>query len=169
MDMHTVSDMLADIAANVQLYVVPYAAFFAGIYIRRRYFAEPDTPPLKALLALGVIVCFVVVTPIIQAARMTLIEFGLPYLATIGLIMEQGMVPHENTLSRLQRALPGGRSSKTPEGSELPIVLKMEDRAATEMAEPTDGHAGIPRRSGEPHGTEAARQQPVVTARTEDA
>ena len=119
MQLETFSDLLTAIAANVQLYIVPYGAFFAGIYIRRRYFADAETPPLSALLALGVMVCFVVVTPIIEAARMTLIEFGLPYLATIGLIMEQGMMPHETTLSKMRSVAPGKRRPDPPEETGL--------------------------------------------------
>jgi hypothetical protein len=99
---------LTAIAQNVQLYVVPYAAYFLGIYIRRRYFPEPDAPSRRAIIALGVVVCLVFITPILEAARLKLLEFGFPYLATIGMVMEQGMVAHETAVSRLQKALPGG-------------------------------------------------------------
>ena len=108
MDYDANGHLLAAIAANVQLYVVPYAAYFAGIYIRRRCFAEPNPPSLKVLVGLGVLVCLVIVTPFLQAARMTLIEFGFPYLATIGTVMEQGLVAHETAVTRLQKVLQFG-------------------------------------------------------------
>jgi hypothetical protein len=126
MDMNRVEDVLTLIFLNVQLYVVPYAAFFAGIYVRGRYMAEKDTPSLKVLLVLGISVCLTIVTPIIDVYRERLMEFGLPYFATLGLIMEQGMVPHESPMSRLQKLLRRGERSApaddepdTPDGPSL--------------------------------------------------
>lgn len=96
----------------LRLYLLPYAAYFLGIWIRNVWLPEPSSPPLKVLLMLGVPVALTIVTPILVAAQGSLVSLGYAYLLTVGIIIEQGMLVHETAISRLAEA--GNRRPPPP-------------------------------------------------------
>jgi len=84
--------------------LIPYAAYFLGVFIRR-YGLPGDNTPLRCLLLLAIPLNLTIVTPILLASY-SIIHAGAiySYLVIIGIIMEQGMVVHEMMAKRLSEA-----------------------------------------------------------------
>ncbi len=102
----TVNDypsIMDDLLFILKLYIIPYGSYFFGIYIRKRYMPEKDSPTLKVLMVIGIPVCLLIVTPILIAAKESLVTVNYAYLLTIGIIIEHGMVVHETAITRLSQ------------------------------------------------------------------
>lgn len=92
----------ANILITVKLFIIPYGAYFFGIYIRNKYMPEKDSPNLRTLMILGVPVCLIIVSPILIAAKESLATITYAYFLTVGIIMEHGMVVHETAIARIK-------------------------------------------------------------------
>ena len=83
------------------VWVVPWLAYYLGIFIRKRVFPGPNSPSLVDQFLLGIPICLLVVSPLVYII-ITLKDAilsstdGVPaYLFIIGAIMTEGMVLHE--------------------------------------------------------------------------
>lgn len=101
----------------IMVWLVPYAAYFVGIAIRRYVFPVPNGLDLGRLLALGIPVCLIIVSPIISGIRDSFSVNFPTYLFTVGIIMEHGLLVHETAINRLRRVL--GSAPITTNGSRL--------------------------------------------------
>ena len=84
-----------------------FGAYYAGIIIRKVALPGKDSPTLGKQLLLGLPVSLVVVTPllyILNAALHGSVSNQISALATLGIIMEHGMILNE-TLSKHLQAL----------------------------------------------------------------
>ena len=89
----------------VAVWVVPYLAYFLGIYIRKRVFPGNNSPDLYDQLLLGIPVCLVVVSPMISALQKSFGSHVPTYLFTVGIIMEHGMILHETASKHIKQRL----------------------------------------------------------------
>ena len=87
------------------VWVVPYLAYFLGIYIRKRVFPGDGSPDLYEQLLLGIPVCLVVVSPMISALQKSFGSHAPTYLFTVGIIMEHGMILHETASKHIKQRL----------------------------------------------------------------
>lgn len=79
---------------NVLLGVIPFIAYFCGIFIRKIAMPPKRRISLTKQCLLGVPVSLVIVSPFLPILSAT--ESNLPgYLLTIGIIMEHGMLVNE--------------------------------------------------------------------------
>ena len=86
---------------NVLLLVLPFGAYYIGIFIRRYALPGSSASSLAGQCLLGIPVSLVVVSPLLVAVIPNI--SNVPgYLLTLGLIMEQGMVVNETVLSHLK-------------------------------------------------------------------
>ena len=90
---------------NLLVWVVPYLAYFLGIYIRKRVFPGNNSPALYEQLLLGIPVCLVVVSPMISALQSSFGSHLPTYLFTVGIIMEHGMILHETASKHVKQRL----------------------------------------------------------------
>ena len=93
------------ILQNFLVWVVPYLAYFLGIYIRKRVFPGDNSPALYEQLLLGIPVCLVVVSPMIFALQKSFDSHPPTYLFTVGIIMEHGMILHETASKHVKQRL----------------------------------------------------------------
>ena len=95
---------------NAAVIVLPFAAYFAGIFIRRFAMPVASGPSLMCQCLLGIPVSLAVVSPFVPILSASLTAPG--YLVTLGVIMEHGMLVHETAVARLQKLL--STLGKTP-------------------------------------------------------
>lgn len=88
----------------LMVWFVPYLAYFFGIAIRKYALPIPNGLSIGKLLALGIPVCLIIVSPIIGAIRESFYVNLATYLFTVGIIMEHGFLVHETAVNRLKRA-----------------------------------------------------------------
>ena len=83
---------------------IPFLAYFVGIFIRYKVFAATDSPPLLDQMLLGIPLSLTTVTVFLGSAQP---DFTNPvsYLATLGLIMQQGLIMQEAATKRLKRLM----------------------------------------------------------------
>lgn len=86
------------LAINLLRIGVPFAAFFLGIVIRKAALPGKDSPSLGRQCLLGVPVSLVIVSPLLNIFSDNLNQMA-PYLATVGLVIEHGMLVME-TITR---------------------------------------------------------------------
>jgi hypothetical protein len=91
------------LAINLLRIGVPFAAFFLGIVIRKIALPGKGSPSLGCQCLLGVPVSLVMVSPLLKVFSDNLNQMA-PYLATVGLVIEQGMMLMETITKRM---LPG--------------------------------------------------------------
>lgn len=106
--MSTVADTptgLEILVVAIQVYIVPFAAYMIGIYVRNRFLPEAASPSLKSLIILGLPIYLVAVCPMLMAAEHNLVNLGYGYLLTIGIVMEHGMIVHETAIARINQLL----------------------------------------------------------------
>lgn len=92
-------------AVAIQVYIVPFAAYMVGIYVRNLVLPEAASPSLKSLVILGIPIYLVAVCPMLMAAENNLVNLGYGYLLTIGIVMEHGMIVHETAIARINQLL----------------------------------------------------------------
>jgi hypothetical protein len=92
-------------AVAIQVYIVPFAAYMVGIFVRNRFLPESASPSLKSLMILGLPIYLVAVCPMLMAAEHNLVNLGYGYLLTIGIVMEHGMIVHETAIARINQLL----------------------------------------------------------------
>jgi hypothetical protein len=102
-------DMYVDIqvdgnalAINLLQVGVPFAAFFLGIVIRKFALPGKNSPSLACQFLLGVPVSLVIVSPLLNIFSQHQMA---PYLATVGLVIEHGMLVME-TVTKWFKDLP---------------------------------------------------------------
>ena len=89
---------------NAAAVLVPFGAYYLGIFIRRFALPGSSGPSLMGQFLLGIPVSLVVVSPFVPILGAT--NLPIPgYLVTLGVIMEHGMLVHETAVSRLQKLL----------------------------------------------------------------
>ena len=102
------------VGQNLLVWVVPWLAYYLGIFIRKRVFPGQDSPPLLDQFLLGIPICLVVVSPLLAVLEGAILSSsdGVPaYLFTIGVIMEHGMVLHETASRRIKMRIHETRGS----------------------------------------------------------
>ena len=85
--------------------LLAFGAYYVGIIIRKIALPGKDSPTLGKQLLLGLPVSLVVVTPlliILNAAVHGSVSNQISALATLGIIMEHGMVLNETLSKHLQ-------------------------------------------------------------------
>lgn len=87
------------------VWFVPFLAYFLGIFIRKTAFPGDGSPPLYHQMLLGVPVSLIVVSVLIVALQKSIGTHVPTYLFTIGIIMEHGMLVHEEVTSHLKKRL----------------------------------------------------------------
>jgi hypothetical protein len=92
-------------ALVIQVFVVPFAAYMVGIFVRNRFMPESASPSLKSLMILGLPIYLVAVCPMLMAAERSLANLDYGYLLTIGIVMEHGMIVHETAIARINQLL----------------------------------------------------------------
>lgn len=83
------------------VWVVPFAAYFLGIFIRKYVFPGASDLSLSSLFLLGIPVCLIIVSPLIATLQEAFRNSPASYLFTIGIIIEHGMIVHETAAKRL--------------------------------------------------------------------
>jgi len=83
------------------LILLPFAAYYLGIVIRRYAFPDDFTSTLGRQFLVGVPMSIGVVVPLCTTVIPN-ISSVLGYIAMIGLVIEQGMVLNETVSSRLK-------------------------------------------------------------------
>lgn len=95
--------------ANVFLGVVPFVAYYCGIFIRKIAMPAKKRTSLAHQCLLGIPVSLVIVSPFLPILNATV--SSVPgYLLTIGIIMEHGMLVNETAtrhISDLLKPSPG--------------------------------------------------------------
>lgn len=94
-----------NVGQGLAVWVVPWLAYYLGIFIRKRVFPGPDSPSLVDQFLLGIPICLVVVSPLLHVLKDAILSStdGVPaYLFMIGVIMEHGMVLHETATKRIK-------------------------------------------------------------------
>lgn len=92
------------------VWILPFAAYFLGILIRKIVFPNTSDLSLVHLFLLGIPVCLIIVSPLIYSLQAAFKDNLPSYLFTIGVIIEHGMVVHETAAKRLKEQL----SNKQP-------------------------------------------------------
>lgn len=88
---------------NLAMWVIPYFAYFLGIYIRKKVLSGADSPALKHQFLLGIPVCLVIVTPFLALLRSAMGSDTTVYLFNIGIIIEHGMLVQETANNQLDK------------------------------------------------------------------
>ena len=91
----------------IAVWVVPFIAYFLGVYIRKKSFPSKNSPPLMSQFLLAIPVCLVVVSPLIAALKTSFGAHVPTYLFTLGIIIEHGMILHETATKHLNERLAG--------------------------------------------------------------
>ena len=102
------------VGQNLLVWVVPWIAYYLGIFIRKRVFPGKDSPSLVDQFLLGIPICLIVVSPLLLVLKGAILSSidGVPaYLFMIGVIMEHGMVLHETATKRIKMRVDEVRGS----------------------------------------------------------
>lgn len=83
---------------------IPFLAYFVGILIRCKVFSSKDAPPMSHQMLLGIPFSLTTVTIFLGGVQPDFTNH-LSYLATIGFIMQQGLVMHEAASKRLKQVM----------------------------------------------------------------
>jgi CDP-diglyceride synthetase len=83
-------------------WVLPYFAYFVGIYIRKTAMPGKDSPLLRHQLLLGIPIALIGVSPLITLLHQTMTSHVPTYLFTLGVIVEHGMLVQETASKHLQ-------------------------------------------------------------------
>jgi hypothetical protein len=83
---------------------VPFAVYFAGIFVRKMVFPGPNSPSLWRQMLLGVPVSLVIVGPLLKVFGEA-IHDASAYFFTLGIIMEHGMLVTETAMKHLQNLI----------------------------------------------------------------
>lgn len=83
----------------VAVWVLPYIAYFTGMYIRKKVLPGPKSPSLSHQVLLGIPVSLIVVSPLLTSLRHVISTDLSAYLINMGIIVEHGMLLQE-TLTR---------------------------------------------------------------------
>ncbi len=97
---------------NLAIWVVPYAAYFVGIWIRKAALPGVNSPPLTHQLLLGVPVGLVVVSPFVAVLRVAMSADVTAYLFNIGIVIEHGMLLQETATLHLKKLVGKGMSNR---------------------------------------------------------
>ena len=87
------------------VWIVPFLAYFLGVFIRKKSFPSANSPPLFNQFLLAIPVCLVVVSPLIAALQKSFGAHVPTYLFTLGIIIEHGMILHETAAKHLEERL----------------------------------------------------------------
>ena len=85
------------------VWMLPFIAYYLGIYIRKMAFPSAGSPPLTVQFLLAIPVCLIVVSPLIITLQKSLGSHIPTFLFTIGIIIEHGMIMHETAVKHLER------------------------------------------------------------------
>lgn len=100
-------DIYTTILVNLLQVGVPFAAFFAGIVIRKRALPGKNSLPLGRQCLLGIPVSLVVISPVLGIFHDVLRDMQA-YLASVGIIIEHGMLVTETVTYHMHRILGSG-------------------------------------------------------------
>jgi len=100
---------------------VPFAAYFAGILIRKIALPGENSPSLRSQCLLGVPVSLVIVSPVLTIFHES-VHNASAYLLTVGIIMEHGMLVTETAVKHLQALIQGQASAIVPAHSETGTI-----------------------------------------------
>ena len=87
---------------NFLVFVLPFAAYYLGILIRKVTLSGANSPRISHQLLLGIPVSLIVVTPLIPVLNSGDL---IAYLVTLGIIMEHGMLVNETATHHLKNLL----------------------------------------------------------------
>lgn len=88
---------------NIFLWVVPYFAYFLGIFIRKTVLPGANSPVLTHQLLLGIPIGLVIVSPFLTFLRSAMSSDVPVYLFNIGIIIEHGMLVQETATNHLKK------------------------------------------------------------------
>jgi len=108
------------LAINLLKLGVPFAAFFVGIVIRKTALPGKDSPALGRQCLLGVPVSLVIVSPLLNIFSDNLNQMTT-YLATLGLVIEHGMLVMETATKRI---FPNTEQPNTPDAVPAAIASR---------------------------------------------
>ena len=91
---------------------VPFAAYFAGIVIRKLAMPGDNSPSLGCQCLLGIPVSLVIVSPVLTVFSNSIHNVSA-FLLSVGIIMEHGMLVSETAAKHLQSLL-GGQDPGIP-------------------------------------------------------
>jgi hypothetical protein len=91
------------VVQNILLWVVPYLAYFLGIFIRKIVLPGANSPILSHQFLLGIPVGLVIVSPFLTFLRSAMSSDVPIYLFNIGIIIEHGMLVQETATNHLKK------------------------------------------------------------------
>lgn len=88
---------------NILVWVVPYFAYFLGIFIRKTVLPGANSPILTHQLLLGIPIGLVIVSPFLMFLQSAMSSDVPVYLFNIGIIVEHGMLVQETATTHLKK------------------------------------------------------------------
>ena len=88
------------------LCILPFAAYYLGVFIRKRVFPSENSPPLGLAIPLSILVIsplLVTIGPALNSANSV-----VGYMVTIGVIIEHGIFMNEAVAERFAKRQGGG-------------------------------------------------------------
>ncbi|WP_431689357.1 hypothetical protein [Hahella sp. NBU794] len=87
--------------------VIPFAAYFLGVYIRKTVFPSPQSPVMKHQFLVAIPLSVMVIAPLIATLGQAIsdAESMSAYLITIGVIIEHGLFMNEAVCERFKAKL----------------------------------------------------------------
>lgn len=88
--------------------IIPFFAYYLGIYIRKTVFPSPTSPPLKHQFLIAIPLSITVIAPLLATIGVAITDAKSlsGYLITIGVIIEHGLFLNEAVASKFAERAP---------------------------------------------------------------